>query len=110
MDAITFLIGLNSLLCIFTILLVLSRSEDKKNFEFSIFSQLNKIEMTQQELLEALKAVGVTLRKGIDEVKTAIANSGNVSAEVEAALGSLSAAADELDAIVPDPEPEPPVE
>lgn len=100
------LIAFNSLLCFFTILVVLSQGESKRDFYTDVFSQLNQINMNQQELLAALSGIGQKFRKGIDEVKAAIANSGVVSPEIEEAVVKLSAAADELDGVTPDPEPQ----
>ena len=75
------------------------------SFKFKVIKLLKKILMNQQELAAALSKVSDQLQKGIDEVKTAIANSGNTTPEVDTALANLQAAAQALDDLNPDAPP-----
>ncbi len=98
---------------------------------FSIFKKLNVIERNQKDMatqaeVDALKdrigAVGSTLSRGLDEVRSEIANLKDQVANaqppvdlsgLEAAVDSVAGQAQALDDVVPDviPEPEPePVE
>lgn len=58
--------------------------------------------MTQQELADALEAASAQIQKGIDEVKAAVAASGQTTPAVDAALAKLQGYAKDLDDINPD--------
>jgi len=61
--------------------------------------------MTQAELAQALSNVSDQIQKGIDEVKAAVAASGNTTPEVDAALTRLQGFAQTLDDLNPDAPP-----
>lgn len=64
--------------------------------------QQRKIMSTQAELAAALRAVNAQLQKAIEEIVAAVANSGNTTPEVDAAVAALQAAAQALDDLNPD--------
>lgn len=69
--------------------------------------KLNKL-MTKQEFADAVNAASDQLQKALNEITTAIQNSGNSSPEMDAALTRLQTAATALDDLNPDA-PAPPV-
>lgn len=79
-----------------------------------IESNLRKIMSTQQEEADKLNELAAQLQKANDEIqkaiqdlKDALASAGNTSPEVDAATAALTAKAQALDDIVPDPVSEP---
>ena len=75
-----------------------------------IHHEIHKIMATQKEHAEELTNVGNQLNKALNELIKALANSGNTSAEVDAAMVPLKAAAAALDALNEDEVPPPPPE
>lgn len=64
--------------------------------------------MNQEELAQALETANTQIQKGIAEVIAAVAQSGNTTPRVDAALTALQTAAQALDDINPDaPAPDP---
>ncbi len=68
----------------------------------SVTHNLKHIIMTQAELATTLGDISTQFQKGIDEVVAAVANSGQTTPEVDAAVAKLRAAAQTLDDINPD--------
>lgn len=83
--------------------------------EFHLLKEQNKaIIMTQAEELALLQALKVQNEKAKGEIlakiatlETAVANAGNTSPEVDAALADLKTSIQSTDDIVPDPAPAP---
>lgn len=76
---------------------------------YSIFSQLNQINMNQEQLLTELNQLKDQVEKTrievagkISNLEEAIINAGNVTPEVETALQQLKASVQLVDDIVPD--------
>ena len=77
-----------------------------------IIKQLKQIQMTNEELVSGLAEVTATVGKvkaevettlaKVTELETALANSGSVSPEVQAAFEGLKASVETVDALVPD--------
>ena len=75
---------------------------------------MKKLMASQQEIADALNAVGTQLSKAssevvakISELEAAVAAGGQSSPEVDAAVANLKTAAQALDDIVPDAPAEP---
>lgn len=73
--------------------------------QLTIIKKQKQIQMNQEELKTALSGVATTLNKAKDEILNALANSGNTSPEVDAAVQALGDVAQALDNIVPDAPP-----
>lgn len=80
-----------------------------KDLLYTIFSQLNHIQMDQQQLAAELAALKAQSEKSkteiinkIDTLEDAIVNAGQVSPEVQEALANLKTAVQGVDDIVPD--------
>jgi len=80
-----------------------------KDLLYAIFSQLNHIQMDQQQLAADLAALKKQTEKSkteiinkIDTLEDAIVNAGQVSPEVQEALANLKTAVQGVDDIVPD--------
>lgn len=102
----TFLVTLNSLLVITVLLLLLKKQNafESKEDLYIIFSLLNKIQMNQEELANELAALKEQTARATLEIlakiaalEEAIANAGNTTPEVDAALADLKAAVQGVD-------------
>lgn len=76
-----------------------------RNLRRLILYKLNQIIMTQAEVAQAINDASDRIQKGIDEVKKAVANSGNSTPEIDAAITRLQGYAKDLDEINPDEPP-----